>query len=110
MLGSGQLQLAFEPALGSLALRYHEHRFPLHPRSYPQVLRDDGVRGRVTVTFVVDPSGVPRLNTVTGSSGVAQLDTAALRVTRAMRFSPPLLNGVAVWARVQLPVAFERVP
>jgi (1->4)-alpha-D-glucan 1-alpha-D-glucosylmutase len=38
VLGSGQLQLAFEPALGSLALRYHEHRFPLHPRSYPQVL------------------------------------------------------------------------
>ncbi len=38
VLGNGLLQLAFEPELGGLALRYHEHRFPLNPRTYPVVL------------------------------------------------------------------------
>jgi len=32
------LHLAFEPAAGSFALRYHEHRFPLDPRTYAPVL------------------------------------------------------------------------
>ncbi|MBX3619102.1 MAG: malto-oligosyltrehalose synthase [Rhizobacter sp.] len=38
VLASGQLRLAFERDSGSLVLRYHEHRFPLSPRSYPLVL------------------------------------------------------------------------
>ncbi|MDB5730819.1 MAG: Malto-oligosyltrehalose synthase, partial [Variovorax sp.] len=40
VLARGELTLAFEPEAGSLALRYHEHRFPLAPRSYPSVLED----------------------------------------------------------------------
>ncbi len=39
VLPSGQLVLGFEPATGSFALRYHEHRFPLNPRSYRMVLK-----------------------------------------------------------------------
>jgi hypothetical protein len=35
-------------------------------RSYPRALRDQGTTGRVTVTMVIDPAGVPRLVTVTG--------------------------------------------
>jgi (1->4)-alpha-D-glucan 1-alpha-D-glucosylmutase len=38
VLAGGQLRLAFERDTGTLALRYHEHRFPLAPRSYPLVL------------------------------------------------------------------------
>ncbi|HUG24049.1 malto-oligosyltrehalose synthase [Piscinibacter sp.] len=38
VLASGELTLAFESESGALALRYHEHRFPLDPRSYPVVL------------------------------------------------------------------------
>jgi (1->4)-alpha-D-glucan 1-alpha-D-glucosylmutase len=39
VLPSGQLVLKFERASGSFALRYHEHRFPLNPRSYRMVLK-----------------------------------------------------------------------
>jgi len=38
VLASGELALGFERATGSFALRYHEHRFPLDPRSYPELL------------------------------------------------------------------------
>lgn len=37
-LARGELVLTFEPEAGSLVLRYHEHRFPLAPHSYPLVL------------------------------------------------------------------------
>ena len=38
VLERGELELRFEPELGSFAVFYHEHRFPLDPRSYPPVL------------------------------------------------------------------------
>ena len=41
VLERGDLKLQFERALGSFAIRYHEHRMPLDPRTYPRIL--DGV-------------------------------------------------------------------
>jgi protein TonB len=79
-------------------------------RSYPRALRDEGRPGRVTVTTVIDPAGVPRLVTVTGNSGIAEFDEAALRVVRAMRFTPPVRDGAPVWVRVIVPVEFSRTP
>jgi len=79
-------------------------------RNYPHALREEGKTGRVTVTLVIDPAGVPHLVTVTGSSGVAEFDDASLRVTRAMRFSPPVHDGAPVWVRVRVPVEFTLVP
>jgi len=38
VLASGELTLAFEREAGAFALRYHEHRFPLDPRSSPLLL------------------------------------------------------------------------
>lgn len=38
VLESGQIELRFEPQWGSFAVFYHEHRFPLDPRTYPRVL------------------------------------------------------------------------
>ena len=38
VLMSGNIGLHFEDSTGSLALRYFDHRFPLAPESYPQVL------------------------------------------------------------------------
>ncbi|MGH8210166.1 MAG: alpha-amylase family glycosyl hydrolase, partial [Steroidobacteraceae bacterium] len=38
VLERGELELRFEPELGSFAVFYHEHRFPLDPRTYPRVL------------------------------------------------------------------------
>jgi len=38
LLAGGELVLTFEHDTGTFAIRYHEHRFPLDPRSYPSVL------------------------------------------------------------------------
>ena len=38
VLERGELQLRFERELGSFAIRYHEHRMPLDPRTYPRIL------------------------------------------------------------------------
>ncbi|MDB6088528.1 MAG: bifunctional 4-alpha-glucanotransferase/malto-oligosyltrehalose synthase [Gammaproteobacteria bacterium] len=38
VLERGELELRFERELGSFAVFYHEHRFPLDPRTYPRVL------------------------------------------------------------------------
>ncbi len=38
VLVGGELVLVFEPPTGSLALRYHEHRFPIDPHTYATVL------------------------------------------------------------------------
>lgn len=38
ILRSGQLQLSFDDGTGRLMLNYYEHRFPINPVSYPDVL------------------------------------------------------------------------
>jgi len=38
VLERGELELRFDPAAGSLCVWYHEHRFPIAPRTYPRVL------------------------------------------------------------------------
>jgi len=38
VLERGEIELRFEQAWGSFAFFYHEHRFPLDPRTYPRVL------------------------------------------------------------------------
>ena len=48
VLEKGELELRFEPEFGSFAVFYHEHRFPLDPRTYPRVL------DRV-LTYLSDP-------------------------------------------------------
>src|SRR5215216_1315963 len=37
VLESGELKLQFDPAVGSFAIRYHEHLFPVDPREYPRI-------------------------------------------------------------------------
>ena len=44
VLERGELQLRYEAARGCFAVFYHEHRFPLDPRSYPAIL--DRARSR----------------------------------------------------------------
>ncbi|HEY6927844.1 MAG TPA: malto-oligosyltrehalose synthase [Steroidobacteraceae bacterium] len=38
VLENRELELRFEPEAGSFAIFYHDHRFPLDPRTYPRVL------------------------------------------------------------------------
>jgi len=37
ILRAGEIRLAFDAASGSFSAWYHDHRFPLDPRSYPQI-------------------------------------------------------------------------
>jgi (1->4)-alpha-D-glucan 1-alpha-D-glucosylmutase len=37
VLERGELQLQFDPAAGSFAIRYHEHLMPIDPREYPRI-------------------------------------------------------------------------
>ncbi len=41
VLERGELQLQFDPAAGSFAIRYHEHLFPIDPREYPRVFAQE---------------------------------------------------------------------
>lgn len=43
VLERGEFKLEFEPAAGSFAVFYYEHRFPIDPREYPSIL-DRAVR------------------------------------------------------------------
>ncbi len=43
VLDSGDIQLVFDAAAGTLMFQYHEHRFPLDPGTYPGVLRGAGL-------------------------------------------------------------------
>ncbi len=38
-LEDGEFVLRFDPGLGRFAIWYHDHRFPIDPRDYPQALR-----------------------------------------------------------------------
>ena len=48
VLERGEIELHFEAARGSLSFRYHEHHFPLDPRTYPRIL--DRALDRLRVT------------------------------------------------------------
>src|ERR1700722_3329532 len=50
VLESGEIVLRFEPESGSFSVFYHEHRFPLDPRTYPRVL--DRVLARTSSTEI----------------------------------------------------------
>lgn len=38
VLERGELQLTFDPEVGAFNIHYHEHRFPIDPRTYPLLL------------------------------------------------------------------------
>ena len=48
VLESGELELAFDSAQGAFSIRYHDHRFPLDPATYPRILAEPltGTGGR----------------------------------------------------------------
>lgn len=75
--------------------------------AYPSALRDAGVGGEILLPVHIDETGTLLEARVAGSSGFDGLDRAALRVSRAFRFSPALNRDrpVAVW--IALPVRFR---
>jgi (1->4)-alpha-D-glucan 1-alpha-D-glucosylmutase len=61
ILESGELKLKYEAETGSLAVFYHDHRFPIDPRTWPENLQR-GAQARDTATydaFIGEFSGTP---------------------------------------------------
>lgn len=77
---------------------------------YPPLLRDAGVQGTVNVWFFIrDDGGVGDVR-IQESSGHPALDEAALRVARAMAFTPALNRGEPVPVWVAFPITFRSGP
>ena len=74
---------------------------------YPVVAQENGVQGRVVVSFVVERDGsITDVKVVRGVD--ASLDREASRVVRAMpRWIPGKQNGSAVRVKYNVPVAFR---
>lgn len=75
--------------------------------SYPPLLRDGGIGGQVVVWFLIDETGVVRRTQVSRTSGRGELDEAALRVARQMRFTPAENRGTRVPVWVEIPILFQ---
>jgi TonB family protein len=76
-------------------------------RAYPKALRDHGVSGTALIWVLVDRDGSVLTTKVNKTSGQPEIDEAAMRVAKEMKFKPALNNGdpVAVW--IQMPIAMK---
>jgi TonB family protein len=73
---------------------------------YPPELRDAGVGGTSTVWFFIDAQGSVTDTRIHESSGSPELDRAAIRVARTMRFSPALNRDEPTPVWVAFPITF----
>ena len=76
-------------------------------REYPAELREAGTGGRASVWVRLDVEGVVQDVQINTSSGNPELDEAALRVARVMRFSPAMNRDRVVPVWVSIPVSFQ---
>ncbi|MFW6200637.1 MAG: TonB family protein, partial [Gemmatimonadota bacterium] len=77
-------------------------------REWPQVMRNAGIEGVVVVWFFIDEAGNVQNVQVSRSSGIEQLDEAALRAAREFEFSPALNREESVPVWVELPITFQQ--
>ncbi|HEX6747756.1 MAG TPA: energy transducer TonB [Longimicrobium sp.] len=75
-----------------------------------RVIRGPDQQWRVDVGVIIEPDGTPSTLVVARSSGNAAVDSAALAVMRASRYTPPRQDGHPVRVRGILPVTFESQP
>lgn len=74
---------------------------------YPEIAIDNGIQGRVVVTFVIEKNGKPS-NVKVVRSVDPSLDKEAIRVVEAMpAWKPGKQQGKAVRQRFNLPVVFR---
>ena len=76
-------------------------------RSYPSMLREAGIGGRVILWVFVDEDGKAARTQVQTSSGYAQLDAAAEQVAAEMEFSPAMNRDRPVGVWIAQPIDFS---
>ena len=74
---------------------------------YPVALQKEGTGGVVRVLLWVRPDGTPESPTVRSSSGIPELDEAALRATRSFRFLAATRAGQKVGTWVEFSIRFQ---
>jgi TonB family protein len=80
-------------------------------REYPPAVRQEGIGAVVVVWVYVDSDGTPRRFEVPESSGVPELDAAALRVAEEIRFVPASRPTCSVASWTAFPLRFDvRLP
>ena len=82
---------------------------PLSPVEYPVPLLEQGIEGRVLLRLYADSEGtlVPDSTRVSESSGYPALDSAAVRGSVGLRFSPALRHGRPVGGLFLQPIQFR---
>ena len=93
------------PTLPSLVGRELARR--IVTAEYPVRLQKEGIGGVVRVLLWVRPDGTPESPTVRSSSGVAELDEAALRAIRSFRFLAATRAGQKVGTWVEFSIRFQ---
>lgn len=88
-------------------LRNREEVAAALEREFPPALRAAGVGAVVHLWILIDDDGAVRNIRLDQSSGRSAFDDAAIRVGRAMRYSPALNRGDPVAAWVWIPIAFR---
>jgi protein TonB len=76
--------------------------------NYPMAAREQGIEGRVVLTFIVDERGTPHEIEVMQSAH-PMLDSAAVRAVRRTTFVPGRDDGEPVSVRMRLPIRFQLV-
>jgi len=76
-------------------------------REYPSILSGAGIGGTPVVWILLDEAGNPVKSQIHESSRIPALDSAALRVTRMMKFSAAENRGRRVRVWVQIPIRFH---
>jgi protein TonB len=73
---------------------------------YPQVAKDKGIEGTVTVTFLVQKDGsITDVEILRGIGG--NCDEEAIRLIKSMeKWQPGKVNGEAVVTRMRIPIRF----
>lgn len=94
------------PATGAGGDREPYYRYTRAP-VYPEISRAARFSGSVTLSVRLDADGVPVEVSVKTTTGVPDLDDAAVAAVREWRFWPKLRGGVAVPAEVAVPVSFR---
>ena len=82
---------------------------PVSPVEYPVPLLEQGIEGRVLLRLYADSDGTlaPDSTRVSESSGYPALDSAAVRGSGGLRFSPALKHGRPVGGPFLQPIQFR---
>ena len=82
---------------------------PVSPVEYPVPLLEQGIEGRVLLRLYTDSLGalVPESTRVAESSGYPALDSAAVKGSMALRYSPALRHGRPVAGPFLQPIHFR---